>query len=89
MRTWPVELRHFPALVVVDGREYRRARWQHRRAGVRMQYRETRPRGSAHLFVFDDFTYALDHVDRWNPDAGPVQAVLHLVGDVLAGRLPR
>jgi hypothetical protein len=78
----------FPAVVTIEGREYRRAdRLAEPRAGVVAQYRENRRRWSRHLFVVDEGrSYRIEHVDAWNPQAGPFAAALHFLVDHPLGR---
>lgn len=77
----------FPPVVRIGGREYRRADLAaERRPNVVAQYRENRRRHARHLFVLDDGTYRVDHVDAWNPHAGPLAAVLHFFVDHPLGR---
>lgn len=74
----------FPERVIVGDRVFRRARWRAGRAGVVDQYREERARSSAHLYVWDDGTWSIDHVDDVNPDlVGPLR---HFVRDHPVGR---
>jgi hypothetical protein len=68
---WP--WRHFFDIVRhVDGRVFVRSKifaWPFY-DGVRAQYREARDRFAAHLFVRDDWTYEINHLDEDNPDRG-------------------
>lgn len=86
MRCW--NLPNFPDRVRVDGRIFKRAGWKQPYPGVIAQYRADQPFNSEHLFVYSDRTFAIDHVDRFNPDHGyPIEHFLvdHPVGQVVLG----
>lgn len=72
MNVWPYN--DFPHSVVLDGIEYLRAEWACDicYADVIAQYRENRPYNSGHLFVYDDKSWIVDHIDKYNPDRGHV-----------------
>ena len=80
---WP--LHSFPHLIRCGTVVFRKARWRQGYPGVVEQYRADRPFNSSHLFVYDDGTFAIDHVDRFNPDKG--YAVEHLFVDHPVGRV--
>lgn len=73
-----------PELVELGGVVYRRARWRQRYPGAVDQYRADVPRDSAHLLVLGDGSYRVDHVDRFNPDAG--SPLSHFLADHPLGR---
>ena len=74
----------FPQHVVAAGRLFERARWQQPYPGVVEQYREVRPRNSAHLMVHADRTWRIDHIDEDNPDRGRV--IEHGLNDTTLGK---
>ena len=76
----------FPLEVAVNGRRFRRAEWSWPYPGVRAQYREAVPRSSMHLFVLQDWTWVVPHVDEANPDQGSLLA--HGIRDLLLRRQP-
>jgi hypothetical protein len=65
------------------GRRFRRTFLALPRRGVVAHYRECRPRFALHVFRLTDGRFVADHLDRWNPEYGPVHAVWHLLEDVL------
>ena len=72
-----------PDSVTVAGRTYRRTGWPMlHHPGVICQYRETYSADSRHLYVTKAGTWVVDHIDRWNPDAGMFERAAHLVEDV-------
>lgn len=77
---WPKG--QLPAAALIGGRLYRRAKWSWPRKGVVAQYREARARLSRHLYVREDGTWEVNHVDEVNPD-GPGGALAHFWRDVL------
>ncbi len=77
----------FPEYVFLDGVRFRKARWRQPYDGVVEQYRQDVPRMSAHLKVYADGRWEIDHVDEDNPDHGrPVEHFFndHPVGKVVA-----
>jgi hypothetical protein len=77
----------FPEEVTIQGRRYAKALfmfWQNR---VVEQYREKVPRRSRHLWVMDDYTWQVAHLDEYNPDAG--FAWSHLLWDVILPGMER
>jgi len=75
---WPEPL---PSVVNLRGRTFRRARLAEPSPGILAQYREHRARDSMHLYVLEDGTWSIDHVDAFNPDVGPLAAVRHFFAD--------
>lgn len=75
---WPFA--GLPLAVALGGRVYRRSEWAFPYPHVVAQYREDRPEHSAHLHVFDDGSWLVDHLDESNPDFAPVA---HLLDDVI------
>jgi len=73
-----------PETIEHEGALYRRARWRRPYPGVVEQYREDVPRDSRHLFVMEDGSRVVAHVDRFNPDRG--SALSHFLADHPAGR---
>lgn len=68
---WPFA--DFPERVQIDGRSFTRSdTWAAPLAGVVRQYREDADRESMHLYVRDDRTWEIDHVDAANPERGLV-----------------
>lgn len=81
-RRWPYSV--FPNEIRVDGERYRKAIFRQGYPGVVEQYRAVKPFNSGHLFVYEDHTFDVDHVDRYNPDLGyPVE---HFFADHPVGR---
>ena len=78
--TWPV--RGLPDRVLLSGRWFRRSRWGRPAAGVVAHYREEQPTNAAHAFVGSG-RWSVTHIDNFNPDAGPWQAIQHLLWDYL------
>lgn len=72
----------FPVEIAMNNRTYRRALWSFPRTNVVAQYREAKKTNSQHLFVMNDGTYVVDHIDEANPDQGMV--LTHFLKDVLA-----
>jgi hypothetical protein len=73
--------RSFPETVTLGGRVFQKAVWQWPRPGVVAQYRENVPESSRHLFVLQDGTFVIDHVDEANPDIG--NPLAHFMNDVV------
>ena len=71
-----ITIKNGPADVQTD---FIRARWAKPEKGVKAQYRQAHKKNSAHLKVYDDNTWHIDHVDKHNPDLG--SAVGHFFGD--------
>lgn len=70
-----------PSTVVYGGRLFRRAFCRTPYRGVAAQYREDRPRDSGHMFLLDDGTLIVPHVDAWNPDSGIAGFIMHSLVD--------
>jgi len=64
---WPCPGR-YPERIRLGGRLYVRARWRWPRPGVAAQYREARDEHARHLYVRQDGTWTIDHLDEHNPD---------------------
>lgn len=79
---WPST--DLPLTITVHGRPFRKAEWAWPYPGVRAQYRETNPQGSMHLFVLEDGTWIVPHIDEENPDLG--NPLTHLAKDILLRR---
>jgi hypothetical protein len=63
----------FPEAVDLGGRSFVRSdRWAAPLPGVLKQYREDVDRKSMHLYVLDDGTWKIDHIDEANPERGLV-----------------
>lgn len=63
----------FPEHVQLHGRSFTRSTtWAAPMPHVVAQYREDVDRGSMHLYVRDDRTWEIDHVDEANPERGLV-----------------
>lgn len=60
----------FPDAVTAVGRTFRKARIRQQYPHVVEQYREEVAQNSMHLFVYDDQSWAIAHVDKYNPDKG-------------------
>jgi hypothetical protein len=73
----------FPETVNLGSRVFKRAGWQRPIQGVVMQYRETSPTNSRHLFVLGDGTFVVDHVDEFNPDGPGGDPLAHFMADVV------
>lgn len=72
----------YPERVTIGGRSFTRSdTWAAPLPGVVRQYREDVDRGSMHLYVRDDHTWEIDHVDEANPERGLV--LEHAVKDVI------
>jgi len=80
---WPTA--SFPEVVELAGRTFRRARWKQGYVGVVEQYREDVATDSAHLKVYEDGRWTIDHIDKFNPDKG--REVRHFFSDHPAGKL--
>lgn len=78
-------LADFPDEVLVGGVRFRKAVWRQPYDDVVEQYREAAARDSAHLKVFADGTWVIDHVDADNPDMG--RPVEHFFNDHPLGKL--
>lgn len=77
---WPYA--DFPERVTLGGRSFTRSdTWAAPLPGVVKQYREDVDRGSMHLYVRNDHTWEIDHVDEANPERGLV--LEHAVKDVI------
>jgi hypothetical protein len=72
----------FPPHVALLGRSFTRSdTWKAPYPGVVAQYREDVDHGSMHLFVHDDRSWTIDHIDDANPERGHV--LEHAIRDVL------
>lgn len=68
---WPFA--DYPARVELGGRSFVRSdTWAVPLQHVVRQYREDRDRDSMHLYVRDDGTWEIDHIDEANPERGLV-----------------
>lgn len=77
---WPFA--DFPPRVDIGGHSFRRSdTWAAPVAHVVRQYREETDRGSMHLYVHDDRTWSIDHIDEANPERGLV--LEHAFRDVI------
>lgn len=76
---WPFV--SFPHKVTLYGTHYVRAQWKFPREGVVAQYREAEKQHSRHLFVLQDGTFVVPHLDEENPDLGNPSK--HFVLDVM------
>lgn len=77
---WPFP--DYPDHVQVSGRNFTRAdTWAAPLPHVARQYREDVDRESMHLYVHDDHTWEIDHVDAANPERGLV--LEHTFKDVI------
>ena len=81
--SWP--FLGLPRRVVLFDRQFEKARWARDLDGVVAQYRERRARDSAHASVFANGTVVIDHLDRFNPDAGAM--LRHFFVDTAEGRV--
>jgi hypothetical protein len=77
----------FPSELVLDGISFKKARWRAPSEAVVAQYRQDVPVDSAHLKVFRDGSWAIDHLDEINPDWSASKPLVHLIADHPAGRL--
>lgn len=69
---WP--LPNFPDEIWLGDRLFRKAQWQQDYVGVVEQYREAVARNSAHMKVYANGVWVIDHIDEDNPDMGrPVE----------------
>lgn len=67
----------FPKRVELGGRTFVRSdTWAARLSGVARQYREDVARHAMHLYVLDDGTWKIDHVDEANPEKGSCSSTL-------------
>lgn len=77
---WPFV--DYPPRVDIGGRHFTRSdTWAAPLPHVVKQYREDVDRGSMHLYVRDDHTWEIDHVDEANPERGLV--LEHTFKDVI------
>ncbi len=77
---WPFP--DYPETVDLGGHHFRRSdTWAAPLSGVVRQYREDVDRQSMHLYVRDDHTWEIDHVDEANPERGLV--LEHTFRDVI------
>jgi hypothetical protein len=71
----------YPRFVWVMGRAFRRAGWYWPYRGVVAQYREYKKIDSMHLFVLEDGSWVIPHIDETNPDLAGIFG--HLMNDVV------
>jgi hypothetical protein len=72
----------FPKRVELGGRTFVRSdHWAAPLPGVAKQYREDVARQAMHLYVLDDGTWKIDHIDEANPEKGLV--LEHAFRDVI------
>jgi len=72
----------FPERTMIGGRVFVRSdTWAGPVAGVAKQYREDVARQAMHLYVLDDGTWKIDHIDEANPEKGLV--LEHAFRDVI------
>jgi hypothetical protein len=72
----------FPPVVQLLGRTFKRSdTWAAPQPHILKQYREDVDRGSMHLYVQDDRTWKIDHIDEANPERGLV--LEHTFRDVI------
>lgn len=71
-----------PGAFVWGGARFERSTGTERVPGTRAHYREQRATASRHLYVLEDGTYRIDHVDAYNPNAGLCAALKHYWWDV-------
>jgi hypothetical protein len=71
----------YPRFVRVLGRPFRRAGWYWPYRGVVAQYREYKNVDSMHLFVLENGTWVIPHIDETNPDLSSVLG--HFINDVV------
>lgn len=76
----------FPRQVVVGGVTYNKTTRVAGVLGVVVHYRENVEFKAKHLFVFDDGTFRVTHLDEYNPDLGHV--IAHLAFDASSIILP-
>jgi|GEM_PF-1947220 len=79
---WP--LNSFPDEVLVSGRLFRKAQWRQPYDGVVEQYREAALQNSAHMKVYGNGVWVIDHVDEDNPDLG--RPIEHFFNDHPLGK---
>lgn len=69
-----------PPVVQIDGHTFERRAFGFGGEDVIAEYQEAVPTLAAHLYVLDDGTWEVSHVDEFHPVADPLG---HLVVDVL------
>lgn len=79
---WP--LPNFPDEIWLGDRLFRKAQWRQEYAGVVEQYREAVARNSAHMKVYANGVWVIDHIDEDNPDMG--RPVEHFFNDHPVGK---
>ncbi|MCW8134441.1 MAG: hypothetical protein KIT75_02080 [Planctomycetota bacterium] len=79
---WP--LNSYPDEVLVNGRLFRKAQWRQPYDGVVEQYREAVARNSAHMKVYANGVWVIDHIDEDNPDMG--RPIEHFLNDHPVGK---
>lgn len=84
VESWELPEGEFPDVIEIDGKTFHRAIRQQGYDGVICQYREMVPRQSAHLFVMNNGTWQINHIDEYNPDMG--YPVRHFIVDHPAGK---
>ena len=80
--TWT--LPDFPDEIWLGDRLFRKAQWRQPYDGVVEQYREAVARNSAHLKVFANGVWEIDHIDEDNPDMG--RPIEHFFNDHPLGK---
>ena len=76
----------FPPELVLDGLLFKKARWRGAASAVVAQYRQDVPVNSAHLRVFINGIWTIDHYDEINPDWSASKPLTHLIVDHPAGK---
>ncbi|MBX3461045.1 MAG: hypothetical protein KF696_13950 [Planctomycetes bacterium] len=80
--TWT--LPDFPDEIWLGDRLFRKAQWRQPYDGVVEQYREAVARNSAHMKVYANGLWVIDHVDEDNPDLG--RPIEHFFNDHPLGK---
>ncbi len=85
---WPLPMRSTkmmtvtPARVFVMSHPFVKSRFGLPLRGV-THYREDTPRDAAHMRVSASGEWVIDHLDKWNPDRGLLNLLMHLVFEFL------
>jgi hypothetical protein len=79
---WPYA--DLPRIVTIRGHRFERRDYGFGGEDVVAEYQEAVPTLAAHLYVLDDRSYEIDHVDDFHPGDDPIG---HLIVDVL--QVPR
>lgn len=74
----------FPDEVWLGDRLFRKAQWRQSYDGVLEQYREAVAQNSAHMKVYANGVWEIDHIDEDNPDMG--RPVEHFFNDHPLGK---